>query len=162
MTADTMNTADGPADWVIVPIVTASSEATMHVYSRVAVVIVSLILLQGMFYWHLKLKCVKNRRSRLPSYFHKTFVTFRSLNLLFLGSFVLLSVFVLPGSNAGTDWVFVTWGLFALAVLEHINYYHYQLMHDNAQDMVYLWRHRRLRRSSLALDLIAARTGKEK
>lgn len=39
------------------------------------------------------------------------------------------------------------------ATLEYVNYYRVQLMHDTANDLQYLKRYRRLRRSPLASDL---------
>lgn len=122
-----------------------------------AVAIVSVILLQGTFYWHLKLHSVRTRCARLPGYFWRTFALLRFVNLVLLGGFVLLSAALSGRSDADSGWTAVSWGLFGLAVLEHVNYYHYQLMHDNVRDISYLWRHRRIRRSPLALDLMAAR-----
>ena len=43
--------------------------------------------------------------------------------------------------------------LVAFAGLEHVNYFHVQLMHDTRADWAYLLRHRRLRRAPLADDL---------
>jgi hypothetical protein len=40
-------------------------------------------------------------------------------------------------------------GLYTLAVLEQINYYHYQLMYDYPPDWRYLVENKRLKRSSL-------------
>jgi hypothetical protein len=40
-------------------------------------------------------------------------------------------------------------GLYTLAVLEQINYYHYQLMYDYPPDWRYLIQNKKLRRSSL-------------
>ena len=62
---------------------------------------------------------------------------------------------VIAGWSRG--WEIVWASLLALfAGLEHINYYHRQLMYDNAQDLQWLLRHRRLRRAHLAEDLAAA------
>ena len=47
-------------------------------------------------------------------------------------------------------------------MLEHINYYHYQLMHDTVRDLAYLWQHRRLRRSPLTRDLAAVKARQHK
>jgi hypothetical protein len=40
-------------------------------------------------------------------------------------------------------------GLYTLAVLEQINYYHYQLMYDRAADVRYLVAHKRLKCAKL-------------
>jgi len=38
-------------------------------------------------------------------------------------------------------------------VLEHINYYYFQLSHDNMNDIRYLLEHRKIRRSPLYVDM---------
>lgn len=47
--------------------------------------------------------------------------------------------------------------LLVLAVLEHVNYFHVQLMHDTRSDLRRLWRSKRLRKSHLARDLASYR-----
>jgi hypothetical protein len=37
----------------------------------------------------------------------------------------------------------------SFAVLEHINYFEIQLMYDNKNDWMYLWRYRRLKKPKL-------------
>lgn len=44
-------------------------------------------------------------------------------------------------------------GIFLFAILEYVNYYHYQLSHDNINDIRYLIKHRKIRRSPLYVDL---------
>ena len=44
-------------------------------------------------------------------------------------------------------------GLLTFAVLEHINYYHYQLMYDTRGAFDYVRRNGRLRKAALGLDL---------
>jgi hypothetical protein len=41
----------------------------------------------------------------------------------------------------------------AFGILEHINYYHTQLMIDNTSDLSYLLRNRKFKKASLAKDL---------
>ena len=41
----------------------------------------------------------------------------------------------------------------AVGILEHINYYHTQLMIDNTSDLSYLLRNRKFKKASLAKDL---------
>jgi hypothetical protein len=63
-------------------------------------------------------------------------------------AFVVVGVVRLPPAQAVPGLCFA-----ALAVAEHVNYFHRQLMYDNAADLRWLVRHRRLRRSHLAVDL---------
>ena len=44
--------------------------------------------------------------------------------------------------------------LFLFAVLEYINYYHYQLSHDNMNDLRYLFKYKKIRRSPLFMDML--------
>ena len=48
-------------------------------------------------------------------------------------------------------------GLWVFAVLEHINYFEYQLMHDTKNDWAYLVRNKRLKRAILSRDLSSER-----
>jgi len=49
----------------------------------------------------------------------------------------------------------MVWGILAnvFAVLEHVNYYHVQLSIDNAYDVEYVKRNRKLKKASLAKDM---------
>ena len=59
------------------------------------------------------------------------------------------------------DWNFANnkllyWGLAAniFGILEHVNYYHTQLMVDNLADVNYILRNKKLKQASLAKDLL--------
>ena len=117
-----------------------------------ALAVVVYILIQGSFYWHLKLRAVTNRNG-LPVYFASLFRFFKRSNVAAAAGMSLFIVLAaLTGRATPVD---VVWsaGLTLFAVLEHVNYYAYQLTHDSINDLAYLWRHRRLRRSALAKDL---------
>ena len=53
-------------------------------------------------------------------------------------------------TKADLAWAY---GLLAFAVLEHVNYYHYQLMYDTRAAFASLRRNGRLRKAALGLDL---------
>ncbi|MGC4791050.1 hypothetical protein ACLQ22_24870 [Micromonospora sp. DT178] len=110
------------------------------------------LLVVGTAYWALKLRQLRRGEPRLPGRRH--FVTARAA-LPFLLATVIAACAVAavrtPGVRAYPGLAF---GLFA--VLEYVNYFHVQLMHDNRADL------RRLvtvgfRRSHLARDLRATR-----
>lgn len=83
----------------------------------------------------------------------RTFIFLEWFNALALGvSLAALAVAVYLGRASGADMAWSA-GLLAFASLWHVNYYARQLMHDNANDLAYLWKHRRLRRAPLAEDL---------
>ncbi len=110
--------------------------------------LVALLLLEGAGYWFAKHDQVRRGRRRLPAI--AAFRVARLANLVFLGSGLAITataVLVAPG--------LATWpglGFVLFAMLEHLNYFHVQLMHDTAADLHRL-RSRGLRRSHLARDL---------
>lgn len=120
-----------------------------------ALSLVVYILVQGTLYWHLKLRTIEGHTA-LPQYFHHLFRAFKWSNLIGIGAVLL--ILVLPAS-AGMSKADVWWcvGLLIGAVLEHINYYYYQLMYDTRASFEYVLRNRQLRKSALAVDL--ARSG---
>lgn len=116
-----------------------------------ALMLISYLLLQGAFYWHLKLASVK-RRIGLPTFFHNLFHAFKWSNVLALSAFFIFFIFKIKDEAAVSD---IAWsgGLFVFAVLEHINYYSHQLMYDTTEIIDSLRRNRRLRKAALAVDL---------
>lgn len=73
-------------------------------------------------------------------------------NLVLFGAVAL--GFIAQIASAGWD-IQLAWpfGIFLFAVLEHINYYHYQLMYDTSASVHYVLRNRRLRKAALGVDL---------
>lgn len=122
--------------------------------------IISFILAQGAFYWHLKLRCVQENRAALPPYFHRLFTFFKRSNLALIALYPILAVagWLLPGLHFRAP--VLAHFVYGFGVLEQVNYYYYQLSHDNANDIRYLLKYKRLRRSPLWVDL--RKTGKEK
>ncbi len=118
-----------------------------------ALFVVCLILTQGVLYWHLKLQVISHKASTLPSYFSHLFSFFRWANVVLLSVYLVLVICdqivslgqfqVSAGSNA----------IFLFAILEYINYYYYQLSHDNLNDIRFLIKHKKIRRSPLSVDL---------
>lgn len=115
-----------------------------------ALALVSFLLLQGVLYWHLKLDSVV-RRQPLPAYFQPLYRVLKQANLPLV---VAVAGFVAVTSAAATK-ADLAWacGLLAFAVLEHVNYYHYQLMYDTRAAFASLRRNGRLRKAALGLDL---------
>lgn len=113
-----------------------------------AVALVSFILLQGVLYWHLKLRSFDQHRP-LPDYFKGLFRSFQYVNMALIGAMLI----VLSTSSAARADFFWPAFMLALAILEQINYYHYQLMYDTRAALAHLRRNRRLRKAALALDL---------
>lgn len=113
------------------------------------------ILFQGQHYWKLKLSKLTGKtfdQSKNLAFFRKS----KKINLFMIGLIPLIFIiqFYL------TNWTLKTenlmfWAIIAnvFGILEHINYYNMQLMIDNASDLNYVIRNRKLKIASLAKDL---------
>jgi len=118
-----------------------------------SIFVLCVILAQGTFYWHLKLRTIYKSGIGLPSYFHQFFSFFKWVNVVLLFIYPVLII-----SNKITSLInfqVSAWSnaLFLFVILEYINYYHYQLSHDNLNDICYLIEHKKIRRSPLYIDL---------
>ncbi|MFA7447104.1 MAG: hypothetical protein WCY77_01570 [Weeksellaceae bacterium] len=114
------------------------------------------ILYQGQHYWKLKLKKLKGESFDNDKNI-RFFQFFKKINLILMG----LIPFVFIVQMEYYDWNFANnkllyWGLAAniFGILEHINYYHTQLMVDNLADVNYILRNKKLKQASLAKDLL--------
>jgi hypothetical protein len=116
-----------------------------------ALLSVSYLLLQGSLYWHLKHGAL-SASAPLPSYFNRLFNGFKASNLVLFVAVALgfAAQIAMAGWSAQLAWPL---GIFLFAVLEHINYYHYQLMYDTSASVRYVLRNRRLRKAALGVDL---------
>ncbi|MFF0344076.1 hypothetical protein [Kribbella sp. NPDC004875] len=109
----------------------------------------ALLLAQGAAYWSAKLRQLPGEP--LPA--ARWFSLARKWNVPVLAGglvFVLAAVARDPGATTVAGLVFAV-----VAVLEYVNYFHLQLMHDTPADLRYLFT-RGLRRSHLARDLARA------
>ena len=112
------------------------------------------ILYQGQLYWKLKLYSLKNisfdQEAKIRFFKQSKGVNVILVCLIPLAFVVQLYLINWQWSNSGF-W----WGVLAcvFGILEYINYYHTQLMIDNAYDWKYLMTNRRLKEASLAKDL---------
>jgi hypothetical protein len=112
--------------------------------------LVAWMLWQGAAYWWLKLRAVQ-MDSGIARKHLRWFQVLKKVNWVLIGMLpILLGGRGLMGTvfSSGFDLV-AGLGLYTLAVLEQINYYHYQLMYDYPPDWRYLVENKRLKRSSL-------------
>ncbi|GLU48378.1 hypothetical protein [Nocardiopsis ansamitocini] len=110
----------------------------------------ALLLAQGGAYWWLKSRQVRVH-ARSPGGM-RVFRVLKRVNVLLLlagGAVVLWSLAV--GPRWSQAWP--GFGLWAFAVLEHVNYFHVQLSHQTRADLARLRRTRRLHRSHLSRDM---------
>ncbi|MRW93163.1 hypothetical protein GJ699_24520 [Duganella sp. FT80W] len=141
---------------VVLPIVFIldwrKSEAGVHwPLGLSALFSVSYLLVQGALYWQLKHSAL-SASAPLPGYFKQLFNSFKVSNLVLFGAVALGFIVEIArsGWSAQLAWPL---GIFLFAVLEHINYYHYQLMYDTSASVRYVLRNRRLRKAALGIDL---------
>ena len=118
-----------------------------------AILVMVFMFLQGAIYWDSKYNSLIQRQLQLPESFRTNFVTLRWFNIFFLALYPIAIVY---GSMSGQAFFATDWwshSVYSAAVLVYINYYHWQLSHDNPTDLNYLVTHQTLRRSPLNTDL---------
>jgi hypothetical protein len=118
-----------------------------------ALTVVALLLLQGAFYWQAKCRALASGLSSLPIAQALIFEFLKLSDQALLAVLVVyIGVMIAVRSSDPGD---LAWGivLTVFSVLEFVNYFHWQLTHDQASDIRYLFRWRRLRESPLASDL---------
>ncbi len=111
------------------------------------------VLAQGVFYWQLKLQTISKAGSIFPDYFCALFSSFKLANVILL---LIYPVLIFLGQITPlVNFQASIWSnlLFLFAVLEYTNYYHYQLSHDNMNDIRYLIKYKKIRRSPLFMDM---------
>lgn len=118
-------------------------------------VVCIIILYQGQWYWKLKLDRLQGEQidqEKNLDFFRKW--KYRNGLLIFF----MIPVFLFQAYLWTWDFFtkdIVLWAIVVnvFAVLEHINYYHIQLMIDNKYDMRFVVKNKRLKTASLAKDL---------
>lgn len=141
---------------VLLPAIAAylvrSSGARVGLATVSGAVLCGVLLLEGAAYWFLKRRQLRDGRAREPLPHRRVFAAVRAVGPTVLAVGALAWVSSLLSGAAGVDLV-VGALLWLLAVAEHVNYHHVQLMHDTRADWRRLRRTRHLRRSFLAADL---------
>lgn len=122
-------------------------------FSLAALIVVCVMLVVGAAYWFLKWRAV-GRSERLTG--ERVRRAFRAARWLFRGMLALLGVLLaarIAQGNASLAELVAGSGLTLLAVLEYVNYFHWQISYDSPSEIRYLLRHRRLKRATLVRDL---------
>jgi len=122
-------------------------------------VVCIVILYQGQHYWKLKLNRLtgKNINQKYSILFFKKSKRLNWLLVSLMLPTLLIQLYVQKWNFETNEMLY--WGILAnvFALLEHINYYYIQLMFDNKYDIEYLITNKRLKKASLAKDLIENR-----
>lgn len=113
------------------------------------------ILHQGQLYWKIKLKKLRGQLCENNKSFN-AFRQYHSINrfLIFLIPAILLLQFYLSEWKIHSKSLLI-WGVLAnlFAIIEYINYYHWQVSVDNKSDLDYLIKNRRFKEAHLLKDL---------
>lgn len=112
----------------------------------------TLLIVEGGAYWAAKLRQVGTRRSDLPGL--GVFRAARRANVPLLAVALAIGGYAVVTEPGRGSWLGLGFAL--VAVLEHVNYFHVQLMHDTRADLRRLWSSG-LHRSHLARDLSGER-----
>jgi hypothetical protein len=119
--------------------------------SLYAFALLEFILLQGSYYWFLKLKQTKRKDySHIPYRYLKTFAIFKGINLFLIGIGIIIMTYQLVAFPIEFFW-FVFLLLFA--IIEYINYYHIRLSYQTIDEIKDLIHQKELRSSKLAKEL---------
>ena len=97
------------------------------------------------------------QKATMPPYFYQLFSFFKWANVALLATYPILIGLVKNSVVENFQVSFWSNIIYVFAILEYINYYYYQLSHDNANDWQYLIQHKKLRRAPLWVDLKRAR-----
>lgn len=112
----------------------------------------ALLLVEGAAYWLAKLHQLRTGRRHVPAL--PAFRAARVANPLVLAAGLAATGYAAAVDPGRASWPGLAFALFA--VLEHVNYFHVQLMHDTLADLR-RFRSIGLRTSHLARDLAAGR-----
>lgn len=122
-------------------------------------IVCMVILYQGQLYWRLKLDRLTGKQINQDANirFFKKSKRFNWILISFMIPVLVVQLYIQKWNIESNDMFY--WGILAniFAVLEHINYYYTQLMIDNKYDVEYLVKNKKLKKASLAKDLIGNR-----
>lgn len=115
------------------------------------------ILVQGTIYWYSKRKQLQTSNSvEAPVPVLNSLRICKRLNVALIVFIPIMFIFDMSksGYESPVSGVFVALFFYTFAIVEHINYYHVQLSYDNREDLSYLLRHKKLKRSILNKELM--------
>lgn len=135
---------------LIAGVLTGMLGMPLTVANSAGLVLVLLVLAEGGVYWWLKFAQLSSRVPVPAGMAVYRMISRINVGLLVAGAVVVGAGLVMGGSGAQ---VWPGAALWVFALLEHVNYFHRQLMHDTRADLGHLVRTGRLRRSHLALDM---------
>lgn len=113
------------------------------------------ILLQGVYYWYSKSKRLKTeKKSITPIKTVRLLKNMKKINiaLIIFSVFAFLLDIFIHLTSLPIGGLYLSGFIYIFAILEFINYFYIQLSYDNASDIKYLIKTKKLKRSSLSKD----------
>ncbi|MBU3209039.1 hypothetical protein [Clostridium algidicarnis] len=113
------------------------------------------LLLQGSIYWYEKWKKLKKENTIVTSIqIVKNFKNLKKINVgvIIITMFIFTFDFLTTYSSLPLGSLIVVGFIYIFAILEYINYFHFQLMYDNFSDIKYLLRSKKLKQSCISRD----------
>ena len=108
-----------------------------------ALTLYGILLLEGSYFWF---SVSRQLRTTNLNDLKKTFKRLKTINLVLI---LIEIMFIIIHPFNGTWDMYGTLLFLSLAVLEHVNYFEFQLMYDNKNDLIYLRQYGRLKKSKL-------------
>ncbi len=127
--------------------------AKLGAASLIGLALVVWMLLQASFYWYLKLRAHRRRALMSDRTFTRWFKRLRIIDRLALVLAPAGIWWVMGTTITSHNDLVVGMGLWAVALLEYLNYFHWQLLYDSRTEIRRVLRRRRLKAASLARDL---------
>lgn len=132
---------------------------TLQLYSLysfwISFVFLELLLLQGTFYWYIKLKRLRKENiSITPMKIVRQLHHLKILNisLIFISLIAFIVDFIKWYPSFPLGGLQISFFIYIFAVLEYINYFYIQISYDNISDMKYLLKSKKLKRSCMNKD----------
>ncbi|MDQ0232027.1 general stress protein [Metabacillus malikii] len=132
---------------------------SLHLYHLISFCVsfffLEFLLIQGTFYWYTKWKRLKHENTSItPIEVVKRMKGFMKWNVLFIiiTPFTFIVDYLRFSDRLPFNGFLLVGFIYLFAILEYINYYYYQLMYDNQDDLAHLKRTKRLKRASLSKD----------
>lgn len=111
--------------------------------------------MQGSIYWYAKWKRLKEENIiETPIQVVKSFKNLKKFNigLIIITIFIFAFDFLKLYTSLTLGSLGIAGFIYIFAILEYINYFHFQLSYDNLSDIKYLLRSKRLKQSCLSRD----------
>ena len=132
---------------------------TLRLYSLysfwISFIFLELLLLQGTFYWYIKLKRLRKENisitpMKIVRQLHRLKTLNISLIFIFLIAFIVDFIKWYPSFPLGG--LQISFFIYIFAVLEYINYFYIQISYDNISDIKYLLKSKKLKQSCMNKD----------